>query len=34
MEQLPEHLTDFLENKKKELNFPESDKYLVLAINY
>ena len=34
MEQLPDHLTDFLINKKNELNFPDSDKYLVLAINY
>jgi len=34
MEQLPNHLTDFLKNKEKELTFTDTDKHLFLAINY
>lgn len=33
LEQLPDHLTTFLQDKEKELSF-DSDKYLVLAVNY
>ena len=31
---LPQHLLDFLGNKIKELTFPNSDKFMFLAINY
>ena len=31
---LPQHLLDFLDNKIKELTFPDSDKFMFLALNY
>ena len=31
---LPQHLLDFLDNKIKELTFPNSDRFMFLAINY
>ena len=33
-EKLPQHLVDFLEEKEKQLTFPNSNKYMFLAINY
>lgn len=32
--ELPWHLVDFMNKQEEELNFPDSNKYLILALNY